>query len=234
MIKVFFDLDLEIFQPDVELVKKEIDRNNKNCGDLVQYLLEVADHPLNVDKKGDPWSSLLLYVLTHSDYMYGRSDEKLVELVSIMFSGIDVRDEEGNNPLHLVYKRYDGTYCEAAIRLLAKNSSYQTTLNDRGQLPLHIACNSEHINHDAIRLVSSLHELDVNKQDWEGNTPLQLICYKIDKYHWSVSHLLECFKYLIVQKKCNVNVKNSKGELPLHVVLKWMLCGTLETMTEKH
>ncbi len=221
LIKAFCGLSLEIFQPDVELVKKVVDRSNKNCGSLVQYLLEVADHPLTVDKNGDSWSSLLLYVLTRSNCRYSCFDEKLVEVVSTTFSGVDLRDQDGNNPLHLACMWYDGTHYKAAVSLLARNSSYQNAFNNRGQLPLHIACNSEHVNLDTIRLISSHHELDVNKQDKEGNTPLHLICYEVDKYYRNVfQSLLECFKCMIEERKCDINVRNNKGELPLHIILK--------------
>ena len=214
LIKAFFDLDLEIFKPDVESVKEAIERNSYN---LVHYLLEVADHPLDIDKNGAAWSTLLLYVLDRSKRWYCRFDKKLVELISTTFSGIDVKDDEGNNPLHLACKWYSGT---AVIAPLAKNNSYQNAPNNHDQLPLHIACNCEHINYETIRLVSSQPGLDIIKQDGDGNTPLHTLFETIPKF--SVPRILKCCKYLIMEKNCDVNIKNNKDELSLHILLKQM------------
>ena len=216
LIKAFFDLDLEIFKPDVELVKEAIERNDYN---LVHYLLEVADHPLDVDKNGVAWSTLLLYVLNCSNCRYGHFGEQLVELVSTTFSGIDVRDDEGNNPLHLACRWYSGT---AVIAPLAKISSYQNAHNNHDQLPLHIACNGEHINYETIRLVSSQPGLDINKQDGDGNTPLHTLFETIPKFGVPRIPNYKCCKYLIMEKNCDVNIKNNKDELSLHILLKRM------------
>ena len=98
------------------------------------------------------------------------------------------------------------------------SSSYQLLPNNNGKLPLHIACE---IDHEAIELVSSEQQIDVNTQDKDGSTPLHVMCRSLSK-RLSIAddQVLECFKYLVVQKNCNINIKDNAGKLPVHVLLE--------------
>ena len=91
LIKLFFELD--VCKPDAHSVKIAIDKNDY---ELVDFLLQSADHPLLMDRFED-WSSMFLYI-------HLNCDEKFIRLVVDATIGTDVRDAEGNTPLHLLCK----------------------------------------------------------------------------------------------------------------------------------
>ena len=211
-------LSLEICRPSVELIKEGIERNDL---EVVQCLVKQAStqHPLDQQS----CSSLLLYVLRHSGFKHGHFEEQLVELLikftADMCKGIFIRDSNGNNPLHLALMCDNSLYCIRIIPFL-NGVLYQSTPNDKGQLPLHIACHNRYcdIHCKVLRLVSSLPKVDVNKRDCNGNTSLHILCASFDRQN--LSAMYECIWYLKMEKKCGTNFKNHKGELPIHVLLK--------------
>ena len=208
VVRSFFSL--EIYKPSVELADQAIRLNNF---DLVQCVIESADHPLHVDESNSDWSSLLFSVLK---YGFSGSDEKLVEFIAITFKDTNIMNSQGNTPLHVACACPYINLRRFVIPLL--NVSYQIIPNNRGQLPLHIACEYSYCK--VVRLVSSHPELDVNTKDIFGCTPLHTL---IDYFHINKAYYVEviaCMKYLIEEKKCNVNIQNNKGELPLHILLK--------------
>ena len=212
VIKLFFELD--ICKPDVRSLKIAIDRKHY---ELVQLLLHSADHPLLLDKFR-VWSasgSMLSYIFSHLN-----CDEKLIRLVVDATIGTDdVRDAEGNTPLHLLCKVAD-SYRSTFIP--AEYNCYQGVINNNHELPVHIACRSIEDLNLIKRVSSQLGEDDINKQDVQGNTPLHIVCKLIvigHMYKPQFESVLECLKYLIHEKKCDVNITNNLGELPLHTFL---------------
>ena len=205
LIKLFFELG--ICKPNVQSVKIAIDKNDY---ELVELLFQSADHPLLMDRF-EGWSSMLLYIHLHCD-------EKLIRLVVESAIGTDVRDAEGNTPLHLL--------CKGAVRstfIPEEYSCYQSVLNNNLELPVHIACVCDSIDMKLIKHVSSqLQEKNVNSQDNQGNTPLHNVCkYSVkSQLHFSCETVIECLKYFVHEKKCDINIQNNFGEIPLHIVLK--------------
>ena len=210
------------------MIKEGIERNDL---EVVQCLVKQAStqHPLDQQS----CSSLLLYVLKHSRFKHGHFEEQLVELLikftADMCNGIFIRDSNGNNPLHLALMCDNCLYCVRVIPFL-NGVLYQSTPNDEGQLPLHIACHNRYINCEALRLVSSLPGVNINKRDCNGNTSLHILCASFDRQN--LSTMYECIWYLKMEKKCDTNLKNHKGELPLHILLKHTQYVTAERMID--
>ena len=201
LIKLF--LEFEICKPNLLSLKWAID---DNCYELVEHLFKSADHlPImgKHDHKEIRYSSLLSYVFSsHQSH-----EQRLVKLIAD-YNGADDRDIDGNTVLHLA--------CEYSVAYLVEDNSYdQSAVNSSGQMPLHVAC--KHGNLKIIKLVSSQPGLDINFQDSEGNTPLHVAC----KSNWDrTADTLSCFKYLLLEMNCNINVQNNLKDLPFHVLLK--------------
>ena len=205
LIKLFFELD--VCKPDAHSVKIAIDKNDY---ELVELLLQSADHPLLLDRF-EGWSSMFLYI-------HLNCDEQFIRLVVDATIGTDIRDAEGNTPLHLL--------CKDAGRsnfITEECSYYQSVLNNNYELPVHIACACDGIDTKLVKLVSSqLREKNVNSQDIQGNTPLHNVCKYFVKSQlpFSCETVIECLKFFVHEKKCDTNIQNNCGEMPLHIVLK--------------
>ena len=120
---------------------------------------------------------------------------------------------KGDTPLHVAC-RYG--YVKIVRYLTEEEHCSQATPNaTTGELPLHIAC-----YHRDLELVKLVSNCDVNtrtkcrihKPDlWlteECDTPLHIACGHSD---------LKIVKYLCIVKRCDKNIRNAAGELPLHI-----------------
>ena len=189
------------FELDSSIYKDVLVANNQDLGPskLAQRIHQsAAGHPLLLDTfKSWPYC-MLSYIF---DCL--KHDEKIVDNASV---NTDVRDDEGNTPLHFVCK------CSAAL-IAEVYSCHQDELNLKHELPIHIACKRKDLK--LIKLVSSHLGEEINTQDIQGNTPLHIACkllLECDHY----CSLLECLNYFIHEKKCDINIQNNMGELPLH------------------
>ena len=122
-----------------------------------------------------------------------------------------IQNNNGDTPLHILCRRntYGGMtyYGEFEISLFETGQSVQ---NKDGELPLHIACRQMR-SLDTVKMVS---KCNVNVQTSEGkNTPLHEACLARRGYH-----SVDVIRYLVEEKQCDVNIPNSKGELPLHIL----------------
>ena len=210
-------LSLGVCKPTVRLVKEAINRNDYS---LVHCLIESADHPLDVDQVKDHWAFLLIYVLRDNRYIHGFFDKRIVEFIATTFKDTNIRDHEGNTPLHVACMCSRREFFNSVIPLISNH--YQMVLNNQSQLPLHIACGNRRANGELIKLVSTLPEVNVNTKDCDGNTTIHLLCSSLNEKYMSCNEIHGCFQYLIEEKKGDVNIKNNKGELPLHILLKHM------------
>ena len=215
---IHFLVELDTFKPTLICFKEAIKINDCN---VVYHLTRSADSSLLPE--------LLLYTL---DLIRNSGkcircrpskfpDTSIITLISvkcISFADSCIKDTEGNNPLHLACDSVHPCWKDIIACIDEANSSYQLLPNNNGKLPLHIACE---IGHEAIELVSSEHQIDVNTQDKDGSTPLHVICKSLSiGFSIADDQVLDCFKYLVVQKKCNINIKDNAGKLPVHVLLE--------------
>ena len=189
------------FELDSSIYKDVLVANNQDLGPskLAQRIHQsAAGHPLLLDTfKSWPYC-MLSYIF---DCL--KHDEKIVDNASV---NTDVRDDEGNTPLHFVCK------CSAAL-IAEVYSCHQDELNLKYELPIHIACKRKDLK--LIKLVSSHLGEEINTQDIQGNTPLHIACkLLLESDHYC--SLLECLNYFIHEKKCDINIQNNMGELPLH------------------
>ena len=209
-------VELDICKPDVCSLKVAIDREDV---DLIHFLVESADHPLLLDNFED-WSTLLSYIFDN----FG-PDQNVTRFVIDATVGADIRDSDGNTPLHLL--------CRDCVWMPKEYNCYQHVLNNKHELPLHIACRESDL--EIIKFVSSQLQINmINTKDVDGNTPLHLVCKTYDNIYFSSSMTIECLKYLVNERKCDVNIQNNLGELPFHVILKrrewsWFAYGNEKT-----
>ena len=116
--------------------------------------------------------------------------------------------------LHVVCDRYHSTEEEVSsiLEYLINEVGLSTdVISEYGDgLPLHVACRH---SLDRVKMVSV--GCDVNRQDEVGNTPLHMAFQKGST---------DMIQYLVEERKCDFNVANNKGELPLHLACK-LKCG---------
>lgn len=118
--------------------------------------------------------SLLSYI-----FEYCKFDQKLLDVVVAQSIDSNMKDDEGNSPLHLACK-YALSF---AIGFYSNYHQMQETLNGYRELPLHIACKSN-INIENIKLVSSrIGNRTINTANSDGNTPLHIVCKSQNVYY---------------------------------------------------
>ena len=103
----------------------------------------------------------------------------------------------------------DGRYHDACksgvvplVKYLCENQKFVTsTVDHRGQLPLHVACQEKSL--EMIKLVS--YECNVNTADTHGFTPLHIACKAGE---------IEIAMYLVSEKQASIKLKDRQGNIP--------------------
>uniref|UniRef100_A0ABD2WIX1 Uncharacterized protein n=1 Tax=Trichogramma kaykai TaxID=54128 RepID=A0ABD2WIX1_9HYME len=138
---------------------------------------------------------------------------------------INAQDNEGNTSLHLALKSRN----DEAMKLLLRNGANPNVPNAKGLTPLHIIIDDYKIDYYMLELffetIDDIQQtVQVNAQDNEGNTPLNLalICGK-DK-------AME----LLLRNGANPNVPNEKGLTSLHIMIneEWINYNMLKLFFE--
>ena len=130
-----------------------------------------------------------------------RGNLPLVKILAVSAT-VNYRDKNKNTPLHIACKK---NYFKVAKFLVEEFPTQidPSIQNHNGNLALHIACEKRSLN--LAKLVSSC---DPNVKNSAGNTPLHVACKQ---------KAVQCVKYLVEERGCNILVQNVKGELPLHI-----------------
>ena len=164
--------------------------------DMVRYLVEEKKCGFNVaNNKGE----LPLHLACKHQY-----SNTIVQLVSVGYD-VNRQDEAGNTPLHMA--------CQNGITdivqyLIKERKCNFNVVNNKGELPLHLACKHKYGKKIVLLMIVGC---DVNRQDEAGNTPLHM-AYQNGR--------TDIVRYLVEERKCDFNVVNNKGELPLHLACK--------------
>ena len=120
-------------------------------------------------------------------------------------SSVDIIDSDGNTPLHYACKRN----CYDIVKYLVERGCDQTIQNYQGDLALHLACCKA--SFEIVEQFNVCNSNQINQCGSSGDTPL--IAAMKREEEGIVRHLVETLK-------CDVNVKNVKGEAALHVSCK--------------
>jgi len=135
-------------------------------------------------------------VAQFKEYIY--INEFIQEDISIL-----TNKENGWNALHYscFYGRDEMT--ETLIKIFNPSPELINGLTNDGYTPLHFACIKGHIN--VVRILLFLNEINVNILHEKDGTPLHIACKKNDMQIVSI----------LVSFKANLNIKNSKNQLPI-------------------
>ena len=129
------------------------------------------------------------------------SELKSLEIVRIVSNcNVNARTCDGSTPLHRACRSQQ----HKIVRYLVEEKRCDPYIcNSNGELPLHVASGLKSL--EIVRIVSNC---NVNARTRDGSTPLHRACR-------SQQHKI--VRYLVEEKRCDPNICNVHGELPLHV-----------------
>jgi ankyrin repeat protein len=158
--------------------------------DLVKFLIDKCGY--------DPWKSIgdgYNNIAPIFEHVCRMNNLELLEALTIHSE--DIKDSEGNTPLHYAckYSRVE------IVQFLVNHGCDQTILNNKGELALHIACCR------SLTITQMLTNCDVNTLDLEGNAPI----------HISIAHSDDIVTFLMKEAKCDINIPNGSGRYALHI-----------------
>ena len=145
------------------------------------------------------------------DWAVAAGDIGVVEFLLELGADASARPGNGGNLLHKAVER--GLSQDAPARLvglLIANGAELNGLDNHGRTALHLACSRWH----SVPWVDELlaRHMNPNVQDDSGDTPL---VYAL-RYAWSDIEMVR----RLLRGGARVDIRNSKGETPLHVVIE--------------
>jgi cytohesin len=149
--------------------------------------------------KGDEQAAELLRRVESLWFFNALKEGELVKVKKCLERGIsvEVRDEDGNTPLHVAASR---GHLHIA-KLLVESGADVNARNSEGMTPLHLAALHGHAEVAGLLIESGA---DVNAKDEHGKTPLHLAASHVD-----VARIL-------VERGAEVNAGDESGYTPLH------------------
>ena len=147
---------------------------------------------------------------------------------SIHANDVNVRDDNGNTPLHLALKHH---HLDVVDYLLRSFSCNLTLRNKQGELPLHLAC----FLNSATMILKRYGNDGVNSCTTEGSTPLHIAC---------MAGSIDIAQCLIKEFDCTPSVMaiNKYGKIPVDYACKHSLemvklvghSCTVESLVSRH
>ena len=131
-------------------------------------------------------------------------------LRSLMHLGsIDIRKQDINNDtiLHLACRRKSEDLLKYILQTLDNFEETFAIRNISKETPLHVLARSKIGSPETLKLIRCENP---NSQNMSGNTALHLACQH---------GYFELAEHLLIKCKCDPNVTNHKGELPLHIAV---------------
>ena len=197
------------------LQRKDIDVNAKDyCGgtvlhyacenamnEVVKILLQRQDFDINTINDCHIDYGLALHTATYK-YM----DDDIIEIM-LQIDGIDIEmfDFYGWNALH---HACEAENIEAAKLLIKKGININTHIKGIYDTALLIACKRP--DSKMVEMLIQSNEINVNKQDKDGNTALHIACRLCE------ADIVE----LLMKKGIDINIKNKKGQTAKSVILE--------------
>jgi len=123
---------------------------------------------------------------------------------------INIADEMGNTPLHLLANLPGNKENENMIRCLLEHNADLEAVNHIGQTPLHCVINENCINVMALMYLTR-NNANINAKDNQGNTLLNLLC-KLDETKISIAMVR-----FLMHNKADSKIKNDQG-LNAHII----------------
>ena len=184
-----------------------------SCFGKIEIARVLLDHGANVSAENYD-SETPLHVMSRGKF----DSQDGIRLTQLLIErGIDANtpDKDHDTPLHAAC--YFGQL-DIARELLGHGAT-ATTVNDRGETPLHVLLRGKHEPQDGVRLARLLLEngADANTPNkMQDTTPLRLACYS-GKY--DVARLL-------LDHGAEANIGDHRGETPLYVVSQGIFAST--------
>jgi len=189
------------YRPHSNSKKKQGDDGRQAQATVIRYLMNKCEYELA--------NILFLFIKACEEGNLG-----IAKTLCSNTNVVNSSDTEGNTPLHIacMYKHLE------LVRFLTEDRKCnQSVKNQRGELPIHIACCREQGSPlEMIQLVGT--KSNVNAQTVFGDAPLHFACH---------SGVLEVVKFLTEQCQSDQTIQNKKGELPLHIA-----CDQFESSLE--
>lgn len=141
----------------------------------------------------------------------------------IIKEGLEARDFLNRTPLHFSIE-----ISPMAVRLLLEAGADITALDGLNQNVLHRVIQTVLEPSSRLQLIDVLveHGLDMNQQDWEGNTPLHIEVKRFDRQSLDVVRKL-------VKAGADPNLQNKKGLTPISIIRYRRGPEFLEIMTKE-
>ena len=152
----------------------------------------------------------------HIAVSYNNIPLEIVQDISSELTNLsaDVADTDGHTPMHRACKqRYNPA--EVIEYLACELGCGLDKPDGQGILPLNTILSSYYVSdgcvNSVIKMIRSQPDFNVDAEDSRGNTLLHCACSK---------KCLELIRYLIVEKRCDVNKVGANGDLPLHIACR--------------
>ena len=154
----------------------------------------------------------------------------------------EIRNEEGNTPLHIACKRGYGLLVEFLVQ--ERGCDVNCQAND-GRTPLHTALSYSAIRSTIVVLLQN--RCDTTIPDNQGRTP-QTIPLNNNRDGDRLLHIacqwgdMDILTYLVCEQHCDVNVQNKNGDSPLQVachkkaldIIKFLLQQRCDTTVQNN
>ena len=96
------------------------------------------------------------------------SDPQIVQMLILKGALLEEKDKEGETPLH----KATMSRSLSKIEMLIDNNADLSAVNKYGETPLHLAARNADIK--SVELLLNQNDIEIDKKDTEGNTPLSL------------------------------------------------------------
>ena len=174
---------------------------HKACGygqsDIVRWLVDHGGSTEVLDDNGD-----------YPQHICFIHDHCCLQILT-QLGPVDVCKQDKNNDtiLHLACRSTKEDVLQYILQTLGSCNKALLIKNNNNKTPFHLLASARSASKETLTLMKCENP---NLQDKSGNTPLHLACQH---------GYCELVEHLITNCRCDPNVANDKGELPLHIAV---------------